>query len=152
MTTDVDRIQSRSVISILGQRFRDFLKRLYRQPASAFGTTIFLLFTLMALVGPVIAPYDANEQIYGDARQSPSTEHWFGTDPVGRDIYARAVHGSRISLLVATSVVVTVSVFGLIIGLPVGYYRRLDNVVMRILDGIYKSAKLGKEIRYQKKK
>ena len=66
----------------------------------------------------------------------PSAEHWFGTDPLGRDVFARSVYGARISLIVGLSVsAVSVSV-GLAIGLAAGYFRRLDNVLMRIMDGL----------------
>ena len=68
--------------------------------------------------------------------QSMSADHWFGTDSVGRDVYSRTVHGGRISLVVGALVAVTVSLVGAGIGLTVGYFRRVDEVVMRFMDGI----------------
>ena len=68
--------------------------------------------------------------------QSMSADHWFGTDNAGRDIYSRTVHGGRISLVVGFLVAFTVSLVGAAIGLMVGYFRRVDEVVMRFMDGV----------------
>lgn len=68
--------------------------------------------------------------------RSPSGEQWFGTDQYGRDIYSRTLYGGRISLLVGTTVGVLSLVLGVAIGLVGGYYRRLDAVVMRVMDGL----------------
>jgi peptide/nickel transport system permease protein len=68
--------------------------------------------------------------------QPPSAEYWFGTDNLGRDVFARTVYGARASLLVGLSVAVVSVAGGLIIGLAAGYYRRFDSVVMRLMDGL----------------
>ncbi len=66
----------------------------------------------------------------------PSAEHWFGTDHYGRDIYSRTLYGGRISLVVGSAAAVLSLVIGTATGLVSGYYRRLDAVVMRIMDGL----------------
>lgn len=66
----------------------------------------------------------------------PSADHWFGTDHLGRDVYSRTLYGGRISLLVGSVVAVLSLAIGTAIGLVSGYYRRLDAVVMRIMDGL----------------
>ncbi|HEX2458746.1 MAG TPA: ABC transporter permease [Vicinamibacterales bacterium] len=66
----------------------------------------------------------------------PGSEYWFGTDMYGRDIYARTLHGGRISLAVALSVSLLTTVFGVSIGLVSGYSRLLDGIIMRIVDGM----------------
>ena len=68
--------------------------------------------------------------------QSMSAEHWFGTDNIGRDVYSRTLHGGRISLAVGALVAVSVSLVGAALGLTVGYFRRVDEVVMRFMDGV----------------
>ncbi len=108
-----------------------------RKPASSFGTTIFILFTLTALFGPLIAPFEANQQIYEDARQSPSLKHWFGTDHLGRDVFSRVILGSRDIFLLAGLGTAIAVVLGTFIGLISGYYGGwLDEILMRIFDSL----------------
>ena len=65
----------------------------------------------------------------------PSPEHWFGTDEFGRDIFARLVHGSRISLLVGTVAVCIALVTGGTLGAVAGYFGgKVDNIIMRVMD------------------
>ncbi|MGH7266599.1 MAG: ABC transporter permease [Candidatus Rokuibacteriota bacterium] len=68
--------------------------------------------------------------------RAPSAEHWFGTDHYGRDVYSRTLYGGRISLTVGFSVAVASLLFGTAIGLVSGYNRRIDAVVMRVMDGL----------------
>ncbi|MEX2502309.1 MAG: membrane dipeptidase [Trueperaceae bacterium] len=68
--------------------------------------------------------------------QAPSAEHWMGTDASGRDIYSRAIYGSRVSVRVGYAVVALTTLFGLIIGVAAGFYRWLDGLLMRTMDGL----------------
>lgn len=68
--------------------------------------------------------------------REPSAAQWFGTDQFGRDIYSRTLYGGRISLMVGATVSVASLVLGVAIGLVGGYYRRLDAIVMRVMDGL----------------
>jgi peptide/nickel transport system permease protein len=67
---------------------------------------------------------------------APGAAHWFGTDDVGRDVWSRVVYGARLSLLVGAAVVLLAFAVGLVCGLAAGYWRRLDNPVMRVMDGL----------------
>ena len=106
-----------------------------RNPTIVIGALLLLFMAIVALVAPLIAG-DPQFMVPANRLRPPSAEHWFGTDPLGRDVFARAVYGARISLVVGLSVaMVSVSV-GLFIGLAAGYFRRLDNVLMRVMDGL----------------
>jgi peptide/nickel transport system permease protein len=94
------------------------------------------LISLVAVGASLWALTDPMEINPIDRLQPPSMEHWFGTDHLGRDIYARTIYGSRISLFVGLCVAAISTTVGLAIGLVSGYSRRIDVVVMRIIDGI----------------
>lgn len=120
-----------------GRRFVSFFKELYSRPSSAVGTTIFLFFLFLAIFGPFIAPYGANEQIYSDARQPPSAEHWFGTDNLGRDVFSRVVLGAREILLLTGVGTVLAVISGAAFGLLSGYRGGLfDELLMRFFDSL----------------
>jgi peptide/nickel transport system permease protein len=110
------------------------------QPLAALGSMLLVLFVLLAIFAPQIAPHDP-AAIHLDTRlQAPSAGHWFGTDELGRDILSRVVYGARISLLIATSVVAITVFFGLIFGFLAGYYGGwLDTVLNAILMNIFLS-------------
>lgn len=113
------------------------LRELVRQPLSLLGTIIVVLFLLIALVGPMIAPYEFDEVIGGAARQPPSSEYLFGTDKLGRDVFSRVVWGARDIVgvpLIATALSV---VLGTALGLLIGFYGGwLDELVARALDSL----------------
>jgi peptide/nickel transport system permease protein len=99
------------------------------------GLTMVMLLLLVALLAPVIVPYDpiAGEGV--NRLLSPSLAHPFGTDTFGRDILSRVIYGARVSLLVGIASIALGTVAGTILGLSAGYFGgRWDNLVCRILD------------------
>jgi peptide/nickel transport system permease protein len=111
--------------------------QLFRQPASALGTTIFLLFVAIALLGPWLAPYGENQQIAADARQAPSARHWFGVDRLGRDVYSRVLLGAGDILALAGLGTLLAVIAGTSIGLLSGYRGGwFDEIVMRSFDSL----------------
>jgi peptide/nickel transport system permease protein len=116
---------------------RTTLQQLYRQPASALGTTIFILFIAIALLGPWLAPYTENQQIAADARQAPSARHWFGVDRLGRDVYSRVLLGARDILALAGLGTLLAVLAGTTVGLLSGYRGGwFDEIVMRSFDSL----------------
>jgi len=112
-----------------------FWRRLRRYPATLVGISIVLFFLLMAIFGPLVAPYRFSEQIPSDRLQPPSPKHWLGTDQYGRDILSRILVGSRDVYLIAGSGTALAVLMGLTVGLFSGYYGGLlDEIVMRLLD------------------
>lgn len=106
-----------------------------RNPTIVLGIIILLVVALAALAAPLIAN-DPQLITPNDRLLPPGGKYWLGTDHLGRDIYARAIYGARISLLVGLCVAALSVTIGLFIGLAAGYWRRVDAVVMRFMDGM----------------
>ncbi|MED1918922.1 ABC transporter permease subunit [Bacillus thuringiensis] len=119
-------------------RAREFWKK-WKKQKTAFWAGFFILFLfVIALFGPWIAPYDPYEPNYDVTLQTPSMEHWAGTDEYGRDILSRIIVGTGISLGVSFSSVVVGAVVGTVLGLISGYYGGwLDRLIMRWSDVMF---------------
>lgn len=113
------------------------LSELYARPSSAVGTTVVIFFLLLALLGPLVAPYSATAQSFSDARQPPSMAFPFGTDRLGRDVFSRVILGTRdIFLLAGVGTVLAVAV-GTVIGLVSSYLGGLlEEVTFRVFDSL----------------
>jgi oligopeptide transport system permease protein len=113
-------------------------QRLMRQRMNAWALWFLVALVLLCGVGPEISPYDQAEQDLELKATNPSLAHWLGTDPLGRDMLTRILHGGRVSLkvgLLATCVATIIGVFyGMASGLAGG---RMDSVLMRIVDILY---------------
>lgn len=105
-----------------------------RNPTIVAGAAILAFMTVIAIFAPFIAG-DPRHMNPVNRLLPPSAAFWFGTDGLGRDIFARCVYGARISLIVGISVASASVAIGLAIGLAAGYFRRLDNAIMRLMDG-----------------
>jgi len=91
---------------------------------------------LIAVLAPWLGTTDPLALSPVERLRSPSDEHWFGTDMLGRDVYSRVIYGSRISMTVGVAVAALSIAIGLAIGLVTGFVRWLDAVVMRVMDGL----------------
>ena len=107
-----------------------------RQPTMVVGLACLALILILGLAAPWLGTVDPSSLRPITRLREPGAEFWFGTDQYGRDIYSRTLYGGRISLLVGMTVGVASLALGILIGLVTGYYRRLDRVVMRIMDGL----------------
>jgi peptide/nickel transport system permease protein len=106
-----------------------------RNPTIVLGSAILAFMALAAILAPLFAG-DALTMLPANRLRPPSAEHWFGTDNLGRDVFARTVYGAQISLLVGLSVAAISVVLGLAIGLAAGNSRKLDGPIMRVMDGV----------------
>lgn len=112
-------------------------RRLKRNKMAVVGLVILIILVLLAVFANVIANYDnvVIKQNLSQRLQAPSAAHWLGTDEFGRDIFARLVHGTRVSLQVGIIAVGISIIIGGILGAIAGYYGgKLDNIIMRIMD------------------
>lgn len=99
------------------------LSNLVKNPLTLASALVVILFALMALLAPFIAPYNPN-QVNLEARlQPPSPEHWLGTDALGRDLLSRVIFGARVSILVGVSTIALAAFIGVSLGLLAGYFR-----------------------------
>lgn len=113
----------------------NILRFLMRSPTSAFGLIVIGTLVLVAAFAPLIATHDPYAQNLMNILQPPGDGHLFGTDDLGRDIFSRLVHGTRITLTIITLVSVVVAPIGLFVGTTAGYFGGLyDTAMMRITD------------------
>lgn len=108
------------------------------------GLVLLMLIIFFALFGPVMVPYSASQQELTNSNQAPSADHWFGTDDLGRDMWARTWQGARVSLTIGFVAAFIDLVLGVIIGGVSGYMAgrgkmgdRIDNILMRIVEVLY---------------
>ena len=113
------------------------MRRAARQnPTMAAGIGVVIFMTVISLLAPLLFTSDPYKGWPPDRLQPPSEEHWFGTDFIGRDVYSRAIYGGRISILVGFSVAAISIAAATVIGLLAGFFRIVDAILMRIMDGI----------------
>lgn len=111
------------------------MQHLRRDARAWFGIVVIVLMVFAAVGAPLIARYDPTDVDLINQLQAPSGEHWMGTDIQGRDIWARLVHGARISLSVGLVSQGIALGLGLMLGLLAGYYGKwIDEIVMRLAD------------------
>lgn len=100
------------------------------------GIALLVALVAISVVAPFVVPNEPTK-INMDARlESPSASYWFGTDAFGRDVFSRTMSGGRISLIVAAAVAILTMIFGAAFGSLAGYFRKVDAVLMRVMDGI----------------
>lgn len=113
----------------------DAWRRLRRNRGVMISLAVLILLVLCAIFADVIAPYPYDQQDYGNTFQPPNAQNLLGTDNFGRDILSRIIYGSRISLLVGFSSIITAIVAGGLLGAVSGYYSGVaDNIIMRAMD------------------
>lgn len=117
------------------------LARVFRQLSknklAMIGLAIFIIEILVAIFAPLIAPYDYTAMDFLAINAGPSSQHWFGCDDLGRDIFSRIIIGSRYSITIGICAIAVATVIGCAIGAVAGYYGGwVDNLIMRILDVI----------------
>ncbi len=140
MSTDATTLASPTVAALTiaerpqRGRFATAFRKLRRRPGAMIGLIIILMFIVVAIAAPVLAPDNPNA-ISRDRRAAPTSQHLFGTDELGRDVFSRVIYGSRISMRVGLLAVGIALICGTLLGLTAAYSGGwLDGLIMRIMD------------------
>jgi peptide/nickel transport system permease protein len=111
------------------------MKKLLSNPLVLIGFIIITSILLLAIIAPLIAPYDPDAIDVKAILLSPSSQHFMGTDGLGRDVFSRMLYGARISLMVGFVAVGIATAIGIVLGAIAGFYRGwVDTVIMRLVD------------------
>lgn len=125
-----------AVLSEKSSETRLFVRRLLRRRTVAFGLFVLVLFVLLAVLAPLIAPYAPGKLSISNRLTAPNSTYFFGTDEFGRDVFSRTLYAGRLSLLVGAAVVLLASFVGIILGLLAGFFQRLDAPITRLIDAM----------------
>ncbi|MFZ4760903.1 MAG: ABC transporter permease, partial [Burkholderiaceae bacterium] len=118
-------------------RFGHLRHVLTENPVTLVAAGLFAFLVLLAIFGPMFAPYDPLATAPSRALQSPSAAHWFGTDALGRDILSRCIHATRLDLSLAVAAVVLSFAIGATLGAAAGFFGGwFDRIVSRLADTI----------------
>ena len=113
----------------------EVFKRLFKSKTAIIGMVIIIIFIIIGIIGPAIAPYDYAELDPTNKNQTASAEHWLGTDDVGRDILSRLLVGTRYTLLLGVGACIFGLVVGIILGCVAGFFGGwVEELIMRICD------------------
>jgi peptide/nickel transport system permease protein len=117
---------------------KEVWRRLKKDRLAMFGLTVVVFLIIISILADVIVPYQAAIKMNLKIRlQPPTGEHWFGTDGYGRDLFARCIHGSRVSLTIGFATSFVSLIFGGFLGAFTGYVGGVvDNLIMRFLDTV----------------
>lgn len=113
-----------------------FLRRLTRRKPVLIALAVLVIFVLLAVLAPVIAPYSPTKLSIASRLKEPSLEHWFGTDEFGRDVFTRTIFAGQVSLFIGFAVVVLSALIGVTLGLLAGFFSRLDTPIARLIDAM----------------
>lgn len=131
--SDVEKISKPSL-----SFWKDVFFRFRKNKLALFGLVLLGLLIIMAIFGPYMTPYDYATNDLSNKNQPPSAEHWFGTDDLGRDVFARTWEGARISIFIGVSAALIDLFIGVIWGGIAGYKGgRTDEFMMRFADILY---------------
>ena len=136
MKVEIERDVSHLQKKMLQEQRRIKLRRLFRNRLSMLGAIIVLLMIIIAVAAPLIAPQDPYAITVANRLLPPRHAQWFATDSMGEDVFSRVIYGARISMMVGFCVSVLAGVVGMLLGLYASTNKILDNILMRICDGL----------------
>lgn len=130
-----ETLRERQERVMAGGELADLWRRLCRNRAAIAGAGIVAVFVLLAVLAPILVPFNPVQGNLNDRLQPPGATHWLGTDELGRDLLSRILYGARVSLQIQVVAVVLALIVGLALGSVGGYLGgHVDNVIMRAMD------------------
>ncbi|MGD8189401.1 ABC transporter permease [Brevibacillus ginsengisoli] len=124
--------------------FQEVMRKFAKNKLAMVGLVLILMIFVMAIIGPSLTPFSYADQSLLDANMTVSAEHWFGTDDLGRDMFARTWSGARISLTIGVVAALIDLVIGVSVGGIAGYMagrgkqgERIDNAIMRVIEVLH---------------
>ncbi|MBF9232821.1 ABC transporter permease [Microvirga alba] len=112
------------------------LSRLFHNRSFMIGMSLVVLIAVIAVFADLLSPYDPLRNSFRTRLRPPDATFWFGTDHFGRDILSRVIHGARISLMIGLMTALLTGVVGTLVGATAGFFRALDNPIMRLMDAL----------------
>lgn len=128
--------QNEAIAGVLAEQRLIKKDKLKHSKGMIVGAVIFLIIAISAFIVPAITGIDPNAMEATNRLKGPSMAHWFGTDEYGRDLFTRVMYGAQVSLWVGLFVAMFSCIFGTLIGILASYYKWLDQLLMRICDGL----------------
>lgn len=130
--TDLNEIRKR----LLKEQRELLIHRFFHNRLAVTGGLITVVILLLAVLAPVLAPQGPLDMVVTDRLLAPSSAHIFGTDTFGRDVFTRILYGARVSMTIGFFVGFITMAVGMLLGLLASYYKILDEILMRICDGL----------------
>lgn len=135
MSTSTHALSIASAAPVMRRGGPDWWRRLRRSRTAMFGLVISVIFLILAVIGPFIAPYSPTRQSLINQLQPPSATYWLGTDELGRDILSRLLVGAQLSLTVSLAATLIAAISGTVLGAVGGFYGKwVETLIMRIMD------------------
>jgi peptide/nickel transport system permease protein len=132
-----EQITELSAIRPKVNEFRRFMRVFLGRPVVIIGSIFILIFIICAAIPQLLTHYDPVKQTLSQTLLPPSSEHWLGTDALGRDLFTRVIYGARTAMIIAFFAIAFAVVIGSILGLIAGYTGGLTNsIIMRFIDAM----------------
>lgn len=130
--TDLNEIRKR----LLKEQRQLLIHRFFHNRLAVTGGLITFVMLFLAIMAPVLAPQGPLDMVVTDRLLAPSSGHIFGTDTFGRDVFTRILYGARVSMTIGFFVGLITMLVGMLLGLLASYFKVLDEILMRICDGL----------------
>lgn len=131
----INEEKSQSIVRPSMTYWQDAWRRLKKNKIAMIGLVIIIIFTIMSIVGPMMVPFSYSDNNLLNTSEIPTKTHWFGTDALGRDLWARVWVGARVSLFIGLMAALLDTIIGILVGGISGYYGgKVDMLIMRFID------------------